>query len=725
MFRVAIVCLVLCLCLLSLLLANRQADETKAQTERQPPKDQSDKPNSPEIDKSISQLGNKNFEIREAASRTLEGFGLQALEPLRRTASTSIDAEVRKRAGDLIRAIEKAHEMEIEFAWFDGLGFPDLAKCQFVRVSDGAYYYNGTREISYHLGFLVRDEGARFTVLHPSLWTHNYTKSDSKKPEDEKVGYVTLDLGKETTEILKSLQQPEDKDDIPRRFRKAELFVWARTCAAQGKPKLAEQLFAQAKQIDDKQQNNGTKTFHQIIAHDIAHGQMWQAVEAFGDLAVSRKELLARFERIVRHFPENPHWQRAKETAELLKKMIAEDEAYARKTHKPAKEMTKEERIAELIFRLRDQNGQQFMQPGYCDIFIHDRHTSEGGDKSPAQQLVDIGYDSVPQLIAALDDARFTRSVGFQRNFYFSHFVLQVGDCAEAVLERIAARTFWEPRSSSAAMLKDGQVDIVKRNVQEWWKEFRQKGEKQMLIEGVRSGDFESPRQAERLVKKYPESAVPAIRQGVKNAKDDWICGDLVRIVTQLKDESSTAFLQEQLHGTYLLSRVAAARGLFDRGHEEVVTALIGEWKFSSLGRAQEDLINFLLWCGKPEAVKALAKDLQKRPIDDTQQVIEAISSPGWGWEKYQKSLPAAVQQAIDELLIGELDDFRKCKFTGTWASKNYSDPCLCDMSAQVLADRWKLPISFDLSTSEETRDRQRIQLKNEWLKKQRYQPVR
>src|SRR5262249_56122697 len=105
----------------------------------------------------------------------------------------------RKPAGDLVRAIEKAHEMEIEFAWFDGLGFAERAKCQFVRVATGRSYHesNGTLKIIYHLGFLVRDEGGRFAIIDPSLWTHNHTKSDSKKPEQEKVGYVAWDLEKE------------------------------------------------------------------------------------------------------------------------------------------------------------------------------------------------------------------------------------------------------------------------------------------------------------------------------------------------------------------------------------------------------------------------------------------------------------------------------------------------------------------------------------------------
>lgn len=729
MFRVAIVCLVLCLCLLTLVLANRQADETKTETEKQLAKDQSDKPHSPEIDKLITQLGNKSFEVREAASRALEGFGLEALEPLRRAASTSIDAEVRKRAGDLVRAIEKAHEMEIEFAWFDELGFPDFAKCQFVQVTTGRYYHesDGTLKIIYHRGFLIRDDGAQFRVIDPSLWKHNYTKSDSQKPVHEKVAYVARNLEKEMAEILRSLREQENEDPLERMRRRfderltqpAVLFVWARVCAAQGKPKLAEQLFAKVKQEADKR-NPGAKSFHQAIADDIGHGQMWQAMEAFGRPSVSRKDLLARFDLIVKNFPESPHCQRAKETAELLKKMVAEDEAHARKPVKSTKETTKQEQIAELIFRLRDQNGQQWAQPGHCDVFAQDWRGPEGGEKSPAQQLVDIGYDAVPPLIAVLDDQHFTRSVGFHRNFHFSHFVLRVGDCAEAILSKIAGRRFWEPKSSAAAMLKDGQVNMVKGKVHAWWQEFHQKSEKQMLIEGVRSGDYHALDQAERLVKKYPQSALGAIRQGVKNATDYWISQGLVQNAANLKDEAATAFLRQQLHGTYLLSRVSAARGLLDRGYEEAVSAMIGEWKFSSRGQAQEALINFLLWCGKPDAVKALAKDLQKRPVDETLQVIESINSPGWGWESYRKSLPPAVQQAIDDLLVGELDDFRKCNFTGTWGSKQYSDPHLCDLSGHVLAERWKLPISFDLSSNEETRDRQRIQLKNEWLKNQR-----
>jgi len=79
------------------------------------------------------------------------------------------------------------------------------------------------------------------------------------------------------------------------------------------------------------------------------------------------------------------------------------------------------------------------------------------------------------------------------------------------------------------------------------------------------------------------------------------------------------------------------------------------------------------------------------------------------------------MEHVIDELLVGELDDFRKCDIGGSWGGgKQYSHPRLCDLSGQVLADRWKQLASFDISANEETRDRQRVQLKKEWEKRKR-----
>src|SRR5438552_17943717 len=96
MIRNAIAWLALCLCLLALVLANRLPDRIETQTEDQLAQGKNDKSKSPEIERLVTQLGDKDFEVREAASRGIEAFGLQALEALREAASAAKDAEIRK-----------------------------------------------------------------------------------------------------------------------------------------------------------------------------------------------------------------------------------------------------------------------------------------------------------------------------------------------------------------------------------------------------------------------------------------------------------------------------------------------------------------------------------------------------------------------------------------------------------------------------------------------------
>src|SRR5262249_35420991 len=65
-----------------------------------------------EVERLIKQLGSNNFAEREVASRRLEDIGEPALEALRKAASARDDAEVRRRAQDLVRAIERRQNPE-------------------------------------------------------------------------------------------------------------------------------------------------------------------------------------------------------------------------------------------------------------------------------------------------------------------------------------------------------------------------------------------------------------------------------------------------------------------------------------------------------------------------------------------------------------------------------------------------------------------------------------
>lgn len=480
------------------------------------------------IEKLISQLGSRTFEEREEASKALEAIGLSTLEPLRKAASESTDLEVRKRAKDLASLIERKYEPEADFAWFDTLGFPDLTKCKYVRVATGDWFRHDKDppQNTYIRAFLLSEHNDQFTIFEMTLRTEVFKKTPLGTPEHLRVDYKVLDWKKETDALLKeqALEEPHFLSESASSLDEpTRLFILARACAAAGDKGAAGRILQHARKLyGDKKAG---ESLRQHISDEFAYSLMWDFVGAFGDSSVSRKELLVRIEDIVTKYPEGKptkdvkedpfgyrvgqHATMARHYAGVLRRMVREDEAHDRKLAKRETEMTKEERAAELIFQLRDQNGHQFSQPGSCDIFRDGR-----GEKSPAHQLVAMGYDAVPQLIEILEDDRLTRSVGYHRDFYFSHHVLRVGDCAEKILERIAGRSFWDGRTTNSAMLKDGEVRETKKKIAAWWKEFQEKGEKQMLIDGVRCGDYDSPKQAERLVKKYRDSAVSANAAG-------------------------------------------------------------------------------------------------------------------------------------------------------------------------------------------------------------------
>jgi hypothetical protein len=97
---------------------------------------------------------------------------------------------------------------------------------------------------------------------------------------------------------------------------------------------------------------------------------LWRIITDFQDPKVSRKALLARFESAAKDFPNSEYSEEIQRSIKLLRTMVAEDADHERKASKPAGQITTSERVADLIFQLREQSGGQVMQPGRCNIFL-------------------------------------------------------------------------------------------------------------------------------------------------------------------------------------------------------------------------------------------------------------------------------------------------------------------------------------------------------------------
>lgn len=654
-----------------------------------------------------------------------------------------------------------AEERTATFRWFSTLGFPDVKgrKLVQIRAVSPPSQQPGPQETGY--GFLVNEDGGQFTVITPELSTQSFRKNVPGAVAAEAVTHEPADLAAVARECLKDLRTPPESElaEVMSRFefglaKRTRGFILAWACWRNGLEQLAAELYDHAAQMPvTSGKDSGkkpTRSLRALVAAEIAHEEMWHAILNFEDPSIPRTRLLERFERIVNKFPESEHYKRALETAALLRQMIKEDVEHAsRIASRPFERMSKQEQIAELIFQLRDQKGGQFEQPGSCDIFL-----GQDGN-TPAHRLVKMGYDAVPRLIEALENKRFTRSVGFHRNFYFSHYVLRVGDCSEMILERIAAQPFWEAKSTFSYMTMDGKAAETKKRAQAWYAELQQKGEKQMLIEATQRGDQASAAQAERLLERYPDAALPAILNGINAANDGWTRGSLVAVVGRVRGDGPHAFLLSEVkQGPFLHSRLAAAEALQERGRPEGAQAMIAEWldppptaQYRSgmgvpeilrqhVGEEREisGMVTLLASCGRVDAIKALAKDLRKRPVEVRSRVIESFhdllrpetrSGDGSKSRKETKANVDAVRAAITDLLVAALDDTDKeTGRSGTIDDKSYSDPRICDLAAHILRQREPSRYSFDLSASLGARNRSIIEIKNMWRKARGLDPL-
>lgn len=646
------------------------------------------------------------------------------------------------------------------FAWFGRLGFPDIKERPFVRVATG-YSERGENEpprMHYVYGFLLEDSGPTFEVLLPTLEIRTYEKTGAEVGAGKRIGYDAIDLARWAASELKSLNERAQGGERDRWRRlgaqlteRGEVFVMSWACWRYGIDGTSRELYDRAAKMavgQRRRQDEPTQSFQQRLAADLAHADAWRLIEDFGDAKISRTKLAVRCRRHLGNYPESEYHERIKEAADLLWQMVQEDTDHAerRKQGKPFEQLTKAEQIAELIFQLRDQNGHQFSQPGSCDIFFDlASMLDDKKPRSPAHQLLEFGYDAVPQLIEALENQRFTRSVECHRDFYFSHHVLRIGDAAEQILARIAGQTFYEPKSTSGAMSKDDQTKAVKVAVQAWYANLQQKGEKQLLIEATQRGDWNSREQAKRLVAKYPDAALHAIAAGLRLATDNQVRMALLEAVHKLKGEDSDKLLVEQVRDAATFpTRLCAAQILQVRGRMEGVAAMINEWQKDPpplLARRSrpDDLVDegpagglpyvadFLAASGSSDGIAALGRNWNQRPERLRTAAIAAFgdrnSLRSLLWFHDSTLEPRAVElrkqspearAAIERLMIMALDDPEEAEHgPRDWNNKELNDPRICDLAGQALNDLDPARYAFDAAAPLPERNRALAQLKN------------
>jgi hypothetical protein len=618
-------------------------------------------------------------------------------------------------------------QAKADFEWFGTLGFPDLKDRPFVRIATGHWSQSGKEAAKnfYKKGFLLARSDHDFSVFTTDLFDLTYVNTPKDCPEHKRIGYDSWSLKDEADEMLKSLALAKAGTGSPYEYpgrrlsKRGQAFVLAYACWNQGLPTYAEQLYDAARIFPAQEHANiKTGSFRAGLENDFSYSLYWQTIEKFGVTSVKRQQLLTLFAGIASHFPQSPDHDPAQAMAQCLRRIITEDENHRAVSPEELAKLPVEKQVSELIFQLRDQNGLQEGQPGWCNIFRDSRRSH-----SPADQLVAIGYPAVPRLITALRDETFTRSVGYWRDFTFSHYVLTVGDCAEAILSKIAGQRFYIPRTTSSHMSGDANPDTTQKAVQVWWDSVHSKGEAQTLIDGITSGSNTAYDQALQLQKKYPAEVPAAIMLGIPANANPMVRRHLFHVLSTSTDPRVHDFLvKEMKEASDASTRIAAAATLRAHDIPTAVQGLITELdkQLSSLAPDPEltpQTLDLLASSDSAEAMAALARTWPRLQAADRKNALQMIGgTPADFWGSWNspplKKSSAATLDAMEAALAVELTDDDIPTNSGEGIPVN-------EWAALALSKRIPVRYHFDPKASPKLRALQILEMQNVWRRKQ------
>ncbi|WP_131989197.1 HEAT repeat domain-containing protein [Chthoniobacter flavus] len=663
----------------------------------------------------------------------------------------------------------RAVDVSAAVSWYDTLGFPDVKDAPYVRVATDRWIKRGNQppENRFVEGFLTGEDVDGFTVFlcstgdfnrrpdpfepyPPPRLIHFVRKTDG--PVHLRVNYEVIDFPKVVGDLMAVVHDlktgPKDFEAREKAFKgkypdlwpsfdfhggwpvpyRVRLFSFGRACQQKGLNEVAGELFDVVAKIPDEQTGEvDASSLRDKLQREMGETVLTETEEKFGNPSIPLTDLLKIYESFPVTYPANKRLAYAQESADLLRKMIAEEAAHH---PKPRNEMSPAEQVAEDIYQLRNETHIMWIRDPHYPAMSDDWRKKD--EKTPIQRLVDSGNAAVPQLIEALGDPRFTRSMEPRFNSLGGPHTIRVGEVARHILEFLSGRNLYPLKS------KDGQLvnGTTRHQAEAWWREVNGTGEKQTLIKTASAGRGKGLEAARRLVEKYPDDALPAIEAALKATPEPGYRGEYVEVAGLLPADTPVAFLRAQLtpdHDVY--SQVSAAKALFKRGQPEAVPAIIDAWRRIQPRLPSNDdttlsqagyIISFLARSGDARAIDALADEAKKAPLPVRYAAVEVFrngtfngggSGPQVSLYDHVEKLPAGeAEAAVERLLATALED--KERFfgpAGNLEKVSFADPRICDMAAYVMSHRWPEKYAFQWSASGAECDTQIVKLQDIW----------
>lgn len=641
-----------------------------------------------------------------------------------------------------------------------------------VRVPIASTQRTGEKpHMVYTLGFLESDDGKNYVVrrldlhrmkgLH-STWSQTDAESAKALPK-----LTTSEAATFWCDWLDDTDSHRDLDSRLSYGRYAQAFtqciIFAAALYERGDFVASHLLHQRARQMPRRlAEGPATKDFQHDLREDLAHALFKGAEDDVGDPTQRREDLLKRLEEIIRCFPNTVASSNAETMASALRPVIAQA-AQPKLSDAEFAKLPVKERVAALIRQLPDQTGRQMMSPGICDVFADEQGWGFGGGVSymtfgyaqsgglvygggpaitPAGKLAEIGMEAVPQLIKAIDDQRPTRASGSGIPLWQRSSVLDVGDCAIQILQRLSNRSFTDNNLSRSP---DAARTQIKANAQGWWKEVQDGTEADTLDRKISAGEEGEPNLAARLIKIDPARAVAAMERGMNKTEKPWSAKWLLTPLSTIDSDAARQLIFRQVtEGRFLSVRIQAAQlvwqaptradgtPLFSAEEQRRAReAMLAEWRrFPPPKERLEPFDGYelaealgSLATKTPELLEAVATDLEKQSPNIRVKLMETLAERTRGPANPPKPPMDAI---LEKFLVGQLEDTAfstKARFER--AGKAYCEGArVTEYAAAQLARLWPERYHFTWDASGDEMETARLACLNAWRASQKQPPL-
>ncbi len=396
-----------------------------------------------------------------------------------------------------------------------------------------------------------------------------------------------------------------------------------------------------------------------------------------------------------------------------MERVVREEREHNQKQRKTLAQMSQVEKIKELVYQLRDQNGAQVMNPGSPNIYGRFFGGYNPDGNTPAHQLRKIGLPALPYLAETIDDDRLSRTLQRGRSWDRIWRVSQVvGDLIEGIT---GGERFYLDLPKNLAPAE------YRRRKQAAISAWLQKVEKTCSVEGlcqrVRDGDSQAAKLL--LERSKPQALLEPLKYGILHAKDSSAKEFLLQLCSKLPRAEMVPFLTERAEQEKSLDvRVAAIRTLGEFEKARALKYMLKECR-QSRQEANESMVSYLIDSGEAEALKAVERHLSAfNPFSLTSLLSDITSVSCENSERHERSSQKiAYRKVAEEILVKFLNDITRDNSGGSYGDYTFSNARTCDLVAIYLntLDKKKYPIRYPLPVKE--LDEQRYRLINIWRK--------